>query len=153
MNPLNTKVFWGIICKYKTDPVKIYGILLSICRYVNIKKNILNNIIFFFFLNWTNLIQNYFEDLSALGCIVDNFLEAVRTPGRPFKIKIHEEIPQEKMFNPNLYKNKSYDMNFIHKDKNMSYITYLKCIKFMSYDLFFYKFVLNIFPWGISSCL
>ena len=23
----------------------------------------------------------------------------------------------------------------------------------MSYDLFFYKFGLNIFPWGISSCL
>ena len=35
------------------------------------------------------------------------------------------------MFNPNLYKNKSYDMNFIHK--NMSYIyafkTYIKKYK------------------------
>ena len=31
----------------------------------------------------------------------------------------HEDIPHVKMFNPN--KNKSYDMNFIHK--NMSYIS------------------------------
>ena len=30
------------------------------------------------------------------------------------------KISQVKMFNPNLYKNKSYDMNFIHK--NMSYM-------------------------------
>ena len=35
--------------------------------------------------------------------------------------KRHEEIPQVKMFNSNLYKNKSYDMNFIHK--NMSYMS------------------------------
>ena len=34
--------------------------------------------------------------------------------------KRHEEIPQVEMFNPNLYKNKSYDMNFI--PKNMSYM-------------------------------
>ena len=38
------------------------------------------------------------------------------------------------MFNPNLYQNKSYDMNFIHK--NMSYVyafkTNVKSIKFMS---------------------
>ena len=52
------------------------------------------------------------------------------------------------MFNLDLYKNNSYDMNFIHKN-----ITYIKSIKFMSYELFFYKFGLNIFPWGISSCL
>ena len=46
-------------------------------------------------------------------------------------------------------------MNFIHK--NMSYvyaaITYIKSIKFMWYDLFSYKFGLNIFTSEISSCL
>ena len=36
---------------------------------------------------------------------------------------------------------------------NISYKGIYLCIKFMSYDLFLYKFVLNIFPWGISSCL
>ena len=48
--------------------------------------------------------------------------------------------------------NKSYDMYFIHK--NMSYmpLTNIKSIKFMSYDLFFYTFGLNIVPWGISLC-
>ena len=34
--------------------------------------------------------------------------------------KRHEEISQVKMFNLNLWKNKSYYMNFIHK--NMSYM-------------------------------
>ena len=34
--------------------------------------------------------------------------------------KRHEDIPQVKMSNPNIYKNKSYDMNFTHK--NMSYM-------------------------------
>ena len=46
-------------------------------------------------------------------------------PVFPFPIstcsaKIHEDIPQVKMFNPNLYKNKSYDMDFIHT--NMTYM-------------------------------
>ena len=58
------------------------------------------------------------------------------------------------MFNPNLNKNKSYDLNFKHKiQKIYAFIIYIKSIKFMSYDLFSYKFGLNIFPWGISSCL
>ena len=46
--------------------------------------------------------------------------------------KRHEEISQVKMFNLNLWKNKSYYMNFIHK--NMSYmyafITYEKIKKY-----------------------
>ena len=66
--------------------------------------------------------------------VADNLLE--------IHCKRHEIISQVKMFNPNLYKNKSYDMNFIHK-----YM--IKSV--MSYDLFF--FGLNIFPWEISSCL
>ena len=42
------------------------------------------------------------------------------------------------MFNPNLNKNKSYDMNFIQKKYELyAFITYIKSIKFMSYDLFF----------------
>jgi len=36
-------------------------------------------------------------------------------------LKRDEEIPQGKMFNPNLQKNKPYDMHFINK--NMSYMT------------------------------
>ena len=32
--------------------------------------------------------------------------------------KRHEEIPQVKMFNLNLWKNKTYYMNFIHKNMN-----------------------------------
>ena len=67
--------------------------------------------------------------------------------------KRHEEIPQGKMFNPNLYKNKSYDMNFIHIYELHAFITCIKSIKFMSYDLLFYKFGLDTFLWGISSCL
>ena len=34
-----------------------------------------------------------------------------------------------------------------------AFITYIKSIKFMSYGMFFFEFGLNIFPWGISSCL
>ena len=45
------------------------------------------------------------------------------------------------MFNPNLYRNKSYDMNFKHKKYELyAFITSIKSVKFMSYDLFFYKF-------------
>ena len=55
--------------------------------------------------------------------------------------------PSVKMFNPNLYKNKSYDMNFIQKKYELyAFITHIKSINFMSYDLFFYKFGSNIFP-------
>ena len=42
-------------------------------------------------------------------------------PSSRKRIRNTEDIPQVKMFNPNLYKNKSYDMNFIRK--NMSYMS------------------------------
>ena len=52
-------------------------------------------------------------------------------------VQKHEEIPQVKMFNPNLYK-RSYDMNFIHQKYELyAFITYIKSIKFVSYDIFF----------------
>ena len=42
-------------------------------------------------------------------------------PNLPYYyITRHEDISQVKMFNPNLYKNKSYEMNFKHK--YMSYM-------------------------------
>jgi len=52
-----------------------------------------------------------------------------------------------KNFNPNLYKNKSYDIKY---EVHALFMTYIKSIKFMSYDLFVYKFGLNIFPWGMD---
>jgi len=51
-------------------------------------------------------------------------------------LKRDEEIPQGKMFNPNLQKNKSYDMHFINKNMSYTIITFIKSIKFMLYDLF-----------------
>ena len=53
------------------------------------------------------------------------------------------------MINPNLSKNKSYYMNFKHKIRLYTFITYLSSFKFM-YDLLFYKFRLNILMWEIS---
>jgi len=66
--------------------------------------------------------------------------------------KRHQEIPQVKMFYLNVYKNIWHEL-YTYKYELYAFITYIESIKFMSYDLFFYKFGLNIFPWGISSCL
>ena len=64
----------------------------------------------------------------------------------------HEDIPQVKMLNPNLYKNKSYEMNWIWAI--CLYNVYKKYkVHVIGMTCFFYKLGLNIFPWGISSCL
>ena len=53
--------------------------------------------------------------VSFSATIISTLLlsEKLFKKGNGERRKRHEEIPQVKMFNPNLYKNKSYDMNFI----------------------------------------
>ena len=67
-------------------------------------------VLLIFLLNWTASLCSVNESIKLRKLILILF----------HNFKRHEEIPPVKMFNPNLYKNQSYDMNFMHK--NMSYM-------------------------------
>ena len=55
-------------------------------------------------------------------------------------VKRHEDIPQVKMFNPNLYKNKSHDMDFIIQIWPICLNNLYKKYKVHVIRLVFYKF-------------
>ena len=57
------------------------------------------------------------------------------------------------MFNPTCKKKVIWRELYAKKYELYAFKSNIKSIKYMSYDLFYYKFGLNILSWEISSCL